>query len=98
MFGGWGGWGKEESAGDKALAMAKEPVEKGNNKSGGGGGGGGGGGVGAAIHGFDPSALERAAKAAKELDRSKNSKEALRVIVSQEQTKQKEAESERAKF
>lgn len=64
----------------------------------GGGGGGGGGGSAQSIHGFDPTALERAAKAAKELDRSKNSKDALRVITAQEATKQKEAEAERAKF
>ncbi len=42
--------------------------------------------------------MERAAKAAKELDNSKNSKDALRVITAQEATKQKEAEAERAKF
>jgi ATPase family AAA domain-containing protein 3A/B len=60
--------------------------------------GGGGGNQAASIHGFDPSSLERAAKAAKELDKSKNAKEALRVITVQEQTKQKEHEAERAKF
>ena len=49
------------------------------------------------MHGFDPSALERAAKAAKELDSSRNAKEALRLITLQEQTKQKEAETERAR-
>lgn len=49
------------------------------------------------MHGFDPSALERAAKAAKELDSSRNAKEALRLITLQEQTKQREAETERAR-
>ena len=49
------------------------------------------------VHGFDPSALERAARAAKELDGSKNAKDALRLITLQEQTKQKEAETERAR-
>jgi len=57
-----------------------------------------GGGGGASIHGFDPSALERAAKAAKDLDKSKNAKDALRVINAQETTKQKEHEVERAKY
>jgi len=50
------------------------------------------------IHGFDPTALERAAKAAKELDRSTNSKQALQVILAQESTKQKEQEAERARY
>ena len=49
------------------------------------------------MHGFDPSALERAARAAKDLDTSRNAKEALRLITLQEQTKQKEAETERAR-
>ena len=71
------------------FSQPKEEKPKGN---------GGGGGSGVSVHGFDPSALERAAKAAKDLDKSKNSKEALRVINIQEQTKQKEHEAERAKF
>ena len=50
------------------------------------------------VHGFDPTALERAAKAAKDLDKSKNSREALKIIESQEVTKQKEYEMERQKF
>ncbi len=50
------------------------------------------------VHGFDPSALERAAAAARDLDRSKNAKEALGLIQTQEQTKQKEMEMKRAEF
>lgn len=50
------------------------------------------------IHGFDPSALERAAKAAKDLDNSRNAKDALRVIALNESTKQKEHEAERARY
>ena len=50
------------------------------------------------IHGFDPVALERAAKAARELDQAKNSKGALEIIQAQELTKQKESEMERAKY
>lgn len=88
MFGGWGA-SKEETPGTKALEQSQQAVKK-EEKSGGGGGG--------SIHGFDPSALERAAKAAKELDKSKNAKDALRIINAQEATKQKEHEVERAKY
>jgi len=50
------------------------------------------------VSGFDPTALERAAKAARELDRSTNAQESLRLINTQEVTKQKEHEAERAKY
>jgi len=52
----------------------------------------------ASVHGFDPAALERAAKAARELDGSRNAKDALKLITTQEVTKQKEQETERAKY
>ena len=52
----------------------------------------------ASVSGFDPTALERAAKAARELDRSSNAKDSLRLINTQEITKQKEHEAERAKY
>lgn len=42
--------------------------------------------------------MERAARAARELDASKNSKNALQLIQAQEATKQKEYEVERAKY
>lgn len=48
--------------------------------------------------GFDPSALERAAKAARELDASKNSKSAVELIKVQETTKQHEAATKRAEY
>ena len=80
-----GGKKANEGAGAKALEIAKEADSKSSSSS-------------RSVHGFDPAALERAAKAAKDLDASRNSKEALRVISAQEVTKQKEAESERAKF
>jgi len=44
-------------------------------------------------YGFDPSGLERAAKAAKELDSSPNSKEAFELSVKQEETKKAEMET-----
>jgi len=47
---------------------------------------------------FNSSGLERAAKAAKELERSSNSREILRLTQAQEVTKQKEHETERAKY
>merc|ERR1712146_569737 len=37
---------------------------------------------------FDPSGLERAAKAARELDQSKHAKEAMQIVKEQEKTKQ----------
>lgn len=50
------------------------------------------------IHGFDPDSLERAAKAAKDLDSSRNAGNAIKLIQDQELTKQKESDKERAKF
>ena len=47
---------------------------------------------------FNSSGLERAAKAARELERSSNSREIIRLTTAQEVTKQKEQEAERAKF
>jgi len=43
--------------------------------------------------GFDPSGLERAAKAARELDRSPNAPAALALITEQERTKQEESKA-----
>jgi len=42
---------------------------------------------------FDPSGLERAAKAARELDQSKNSKQAVEIALAQERTQQLETET-----
>lgn len=90
MFGSWGGNSKkEESLGAVAMggaqpdAPAPKPAAGQPVQS---------------VHGFDPTALERAAKAAKELDRSPNAPKALQTIMAAEQTKQKEAEVERAKY
>jgi ATPase family AAA domain-containing protein 3A/B len=89
MFGGWSGKKKEETAGEVALNLSTPKEEKGSKSSGGGGG---------SVHGFDPSALERAAKAAKELDQSRNAKAVLESLRVQEMTKQKEHEADRAKY
>ena len=91
---------KPDSAGEKALGLAlgggDDDEDNGGRGGGKRGGGGGGGGKGTGL--FDPSGLERAAKAAKELDKSANAKEALRLIETQETTKQKEAEAHRVEY
>jgi ATPase family AAA domain-containing protein 3A/B len=92
MFSGFGFGGekkKPETLGEVALQKNKEEVDDGASKS--------SKGV-SSVHGFDPSALERAAKAAKELDKSKNSKQALETIIAAEVTAQKKHEAERAQF
>ena len=43
---------------------------------------------GASVTGFDPEGLERAAKAARELDASRNATQAIDLIKTQEATKQ----------
>ena len=88
-FSGFGGGKAPEDAVDSIAAnnkkpeMTPAPKDSGSSKS---------------VHGFDPNALERAARAAKDLDTSKNAREALRLITLQEVTKQKENEMERAKY
>ena len=89
MFPGFGRSKKSDSPGETALNISKQSTESTPNASGGGGVG---------VHGFDPSSLERAAKAAKELDKSKNAPGALKLIETQEVTKQKEMETERSKY
>jgi ATPase family AAA domain-containing protein 3A/B len=85
MFGGGGfGGGKKDDSGPGAKALSSAAD---NSKD-----------AAKSVHGFDPAALERAAKAAKDLDGSRNAKESLKLIGVQEQTKQKEFETERAKF
>ena len=87
MFNGvFGGGGK--GPGDQALQSIMnqqagapnggDDKDKGNNSS------NKGGNVGL----FDPSGLERAAKAARELDQSKHAKEAMEIVKTQEKTKQ----------
>ncbi|RYY86770.1 DUF3523 domain-containing protein [archaeon] len=88
MFGGWGGGKpapKEETLGSLAMGGANPPDKPQQAMT-------------QSIHGFDPTALERAAKAAKELDKSTNAQKALQSIMATEATKQKEHEAERAKY
>lgn len=97
MFSGWGK-SKPDSPGELAMSLTKEALAEDNKSKGNSNSGGGGGGGGSSVHGFDPSALERAAKAAKELDKSANAKQSLALISTQEITKQKEHEMERSKY
>lgn len=90
MFSGFNFGGGGKSAEDVSKSIAKEEPDVQPTKTSSGGAG--------SVHGFDPKALERAARAAKDLDSSKNSKEALRLITTQETTKQKEHDMERAKY
>jgi len=50
------------------------------------------------FNGFDPEGLERAAKAARDLDNSRNASQAIELIKTQEMTKQHEASSKRAEY
>lgn len=74
----------------QALSSAPEP-SSGSAQQGGGGGN-------KSVHGFDSSALERAAKAAKDLERNKNATQILDLTKTQEITKQKQAEADRKKY
>ena len=53
---------------------------------------------GSSVTGFDPEGLERAAKAARELDASRNASSAIELIKTQEATKQHEAAAKRAEM
>ena len=50
------------------------------------------------VTGFDPEGLERAAKAARDLDNSRNAPAAIELIKTQEATKQHEAAAKRAEM
>lgn len=50
------------------------------------------------VTGFDPEGLERAAKAARDLDASRNASAAIELIKTQEATKQHDAASKRAEY
>ena len=53
---------------------------------------------GSSLTGFDPEGLERAAAAARDLDKSRNAPAAIELIKTQEATKQHEAASKRAEY
>lgn len=83
MFGGAGRKKKEESP-----SSAMSPDNPPSNRGGGG----------ASVTGFDPEGLERAAKAARELDASRNASAAVELIKTQEATKQHEAAAKRSEM
>ncbi|XP_010785184.1 ATPase family AAA domain-containing protein 3-like [Notothenia coriiceps] len=85
LFGWWGG-SSSPSLEEQVTAAAAEGA-------GGAPGGSGGGRAGDKWSNFDPTGLERAAKAARELDKSRHAKEALSLARMQEQTVQLEHES-----
>ena len=81
MFGG----GNRKKDADKpsslVAAMAPENAPSASSSSRGGSGG-------SSVTGFDPEGLERAAKAARELDASRNASAAIDLVKTQEATKQ----------
>mmetsp|Transcript_53518 Transcript_53518/g.130312 ORF Transcript_53518/g.130312 Transcript_53518/m.130312 type:complete len:576 (-) Transcript_53518:52-1779(-) len=85
MFGG----SNRKNNNNDSLSNAIMP-ENAPKKSGGGGGG--------SVTGFDPEGLERAAKAARELDASRNAGSAIELIKTQEVTKQHEAAAKRSEM
>lgn len=85
LFGWWRGSGSP-SLEEQVTAAAAEGA-------GGAPGGSGGGRASDKWSNFDPTGLERAAKAARELDKSRHAKEALSLARMQEQTVQLEHES-----
>jgi hypothetical protein len=74
MFG-----GRRNNNNDQQSLSTVVTPENPPKKSGGGGG---------SVTGFDPEGLERAAKAARELDASRNASQAIELIKTQEVTKQ----------
>lgn len=97
MFSGvnpFGGGGGGSQSGGSQDPPSKSSRSEGGASSGSSGGDGGG----TNVSGFNSSGLERAAKAAKDLERNRNAKEILRLTSEQEKTEQKKQETERAKF
>eukprot|EP00545_Synedropsis_sp_CCMP1620_P000495 CAMPEP_0119004956 /NCGR_PEP_ID=MMETSP1176-20130426/1450_1 /TAXON_ID=265551 /ORGANISM="Synedropsis recta cf, Strain CCMP1620" /LENGTH=561 /DNA_ID=CAMNT_0006956717 /DNA_START=79 /DNA_END=1761 /DNA_ORIENTATION=+ len=73
---------KKDESLSSAMAPENAPTSRGNNS----------------VTGFDPEGLERAAKAARDLDGSKNAKSAIELIKTQEVTKQHEAAAKRSEM
>jgi len=82
MFGGRGNNNNDREPLSRAMQPENPP------KKGGGG----------SVTGFDPEGLERAAKAARDLDKSRNASQAIELIKTQEATKQHEAAAKRAEM
>uniref|UniRef100_A0A7S2JW30 AAA+ ATPase domain-containing protein n=1 Tax=Leptocylindrus danicus TaxID=163516 RepID=A0A7S2JW30_9STRA len=73
---------------EQSLSQTMMPENAPKSKSSGGGN----------VTGFDPEGLERAAKAARDLDNSRNAKAAIELIKTQELTKQHESAAKRAEM
>lgn len=82
MFGGSGNRRKKEESLSQAMQPENPPTGGGRSN----------------VTGFDPEGLERAAKAARDLDKSKNASQAIELIKTQEATKQHEAAAKRAEM
>eukprot|EP00978_Attheya_sp_CCMP212_P024570 scaffold77459_cov52-Attheya_sp.AAC.2 len=82
MFGGAGKKKKDESSLSAVMQPENAPTRGG----------------GSSVTGFDPEGLERAAKAARDLDNSKNASAAIELVKTQEATKQHEAAAKRAEM
>lgn len=87
MFGGFGRNNNDKNN-PQTLSQAMQP-ENPPRKGGGGGAG---------LSNFDPEGLERAAKAMRELDKSRNATKAMDVIKTQELTKQQEFAAKRSEM
>ncbi|KAM9350307.1 ATPase family AAA domain-containing protein 3-like [Symphorus nematophorus] len=85
------GWGRKGSG--SPPVEEQSPAAPAEGAAGGAAGGSGGDKPGDKWSNFDPTGLERAAKAAKELDKSRHAKEALGLARMQEQTVQLEHQS-----
>jgi ATPase family AAA domain-containing protein 3A/B len=82
MFGG-GRRNNNDASLSQALAQPSSPAPTGGRNN---------------VTGFDPEGLERAAKAARDLDQSKNAAAAIELIKLQETTKQHEVAKQRAEY
>ena len=80
----FGGAGKKKK--EESLSSAMSPANPPSSSSGN------------SVTGFDPEGLERAAKAARELDSSRNAGQAIELIKTQEATKQHEAAAKRSEM
>lgn len=85
----FGGFGKNNKKKDESLSSLMTPENPPSSSSRGKGGG-------SSVTGFDPEGLERAAKAARDLDNSRNASAAIELIKTQELTKQHEHAAQRA--
>mmetsp|Transcript_20083 Transcript_20083/g.30269 ORF Transcript_20083/g.30269 Transcript_20083/m.30269 type:complete len:575 (+) Transcript_20083:123-1847(+) len=82
MFGGAGKKPKKDESLSSVMSPENAPTRSG----------------GSSVTGFDPEGLERAAKAARELDASRNASSAIELVKTQEATKQHEAAAKRAEM